>query len=76
MVVWTNTLTYKQAFSAFGNDTIWLIIGAFFFAKVSVGVGVGVDGCACACDACVCVLCTCVWVGVDTWAVWLHRPNS
>ena len=37
VVVWTRTLTYPQAFSAFGNDTIWLILGAFFFAKVGLG---------------------------------------
>ena len=34
MALLTGTLTYPQAFSAFGNDTIWLILGAFFFAKV------------------------------------------
>lgn len=37
VAVWTNTLSYNQAFSAFGNDTIWLILGAFFFAKVRGG---------------------------------------
>jgi hypothetical protein len=35
VALWTGTLTYPQAFSALGNDTIWLILGAFFFAKAS-----------------------------------------
>ena len=32
--VFTKTLTFSQAFSAFTNDVIWLIVVSFFFAKV------------------------------------------
>lgn len=32
--VFTKTLTFGQAFSAFSNDVIWLIVVSFFFAKV------------------------------------------
>lgn len=32
--VFTKTLTFGQAFSAFCNDVIWLIVVSFFFAKV------------------------------------------
>ncbi|GBF92341.1 2-oxoglutarate malate translocator [Raphidocelis subcapitata] len=39
--LWTNTLTYPQAFAALGNDTIWLILGAFFFAKGVESTGLG-----------------------------------
>lgn len=34
VALWTTCMTYPEAFSAFGNDTIWLILSAFFFAKV------------------------------------------
>ena len=30
----TKTLTFGQAFSAFTNDVIWLIVVSFFFARV------------------------------------------
>lgn len=30
----TKTLTFAQAFTAFTNDVIWLIVVSFFFAKV------------------------------------------
>lgn len=29
----TKTLTFSQAFTAFTNDVIWLIVVSFFFAK-------------------------------------------
>lgn len=32
--VFTKTLTFSQAFSAFTNDVIWLIVVSFFFAAV------------------------------------------
>ena len=32
--VFTKTLSFSQAFSAFCNDVIWLIVVSFFFAKV------------------------------------------
>jgi hypothetical protein len=32
--IFTKTLTFSQAFSAFTNDVIWLIVVSFFFAKV------------------------------------------
>ena len=32
--VFTKTLTFSQAFTAFTNDVIWLIVVSFFFAKV------------------------------------------
>lgn len=41
VALWTGTMTYKQAFSAFGNDTIWLIMAAFFFAKGVEVTGLG-----------------------------------
>ena len=31
--VLTKTLTFGQAFGAFCNDVIWLIVASFFFAK-------------------------------------------
>ena len=31
----TKTLTFQQAFTAFTNDVIWLIVVSFFFAAVS-----------------------------------------
>ena len=37
----TKTLTFAQAFSAFTDDAIWLIVVAFFFARVSGGSGRG-----------------------------------
>ena len=30
----TRTLSFEQAFTAFKNDVIWLIVVSFFFAKV------------------------------------------
>lgn len=39
--LWTGVLTYPEAFSAAGNDTIWLILGAFFFAKGVELTGLG-----------------------------------
>ncbi|KIZ00173.1 Putative malate transporter yflS, partial [Monoraphidium neglectum] len=41
VALWTGTLSYKQQFSAFGNDTIWLIMAAFFFAKGVEVTGLG-----------------------------------
>ena len=32
--VFTKTLTFQQAFVAFQNDVIWLIVVSFFFAAV------------------------------------------
>ena len=32
----TKTLTFQQAFSAFTNDVIWLIVVSFFFAAVRI----------------------------------------
>lgn len=37
--VFTKTLTFSQAFSAFTNDVIWLIVVSFFFAKVCENLG-------------------------------------
>ena len=34
VAVFTKTLTFSQAFTAFTNDVIWLIVVSFFFAKV------------------------------------------
>ena len=34
--IFTKTLTFGQAFGAFTNDVIWLIVVSFFFAAVSV----------------------------------------
>lgn len=31
----TKTLTFANAFNAFTNDVIWLIVVSFFFARVS-----------------------------------------
>lgn len=33
--IFTKTLTFAQAFSAFTNDVIWLIVVSFFFAAVN-----------------------------------------
>lgn len=30
----TKTLSFAQAFTAFTNDVIWLIVVSFFFARV------------------------------------------
>jgi di/tricarboxylate transporter len=37
----TKTLTFQQAFAAYLNDVIWLIVIAFFFARGFVKVGEG-----------------------------------
>eukprot|EP01026_Neomeris_dumetosa_P043776 TRINITY_DN36780_c1_g1_i2.p1 TRINITY_DN36780_c1_g1~~TRINITY_DN36780_c1_g1_i2.p1 ORF type:complete len:537 (-),score=49.51 TRINITY_DN36780_c1_g1_i2:244-1854(-) len=37
----TKTLTFPQAFSAFCNDVIWLIVVSFFFAKAFEKTGLG-----------------------------------
>jgi len=37
----TKTLTFQQAFSAFLNDVIWLIVISFFFARGFVKTGLG-----------------------------------
>lgn len=34
----TGTLTFSQAFTAFQNDVIWLIVVSFFFAAVRGGM--------------------------------------
>lgn len=39
--VFTKTLTFSQAFSAFTNDVIWLIVVSFFFAKGFEKTGLG-----------------------------------
>ncbi|KAL3139030.1 cytochrome P450-dit2 [Trebouxia sp. C0010 RCD-2024] len=39
--VFTKTLTFSQAFSAFCNDVIWLIVVSFFFAKGFEKTGLG-----------------------------------
>lgn len=39
--LWTGTLTYAQVFSGYQNDTIWLILGAFFFARGVETTGLG-----------------------------------
>lgn len=36
VAIFTKTLTFAAAFSAFCNDVIWLIVVSFFFAKVSL----------------------------------------
>lgn len=41
VAVWTTTLTYAQAFAGYKNDTLWLILGAFFFAKGVEVTGLG-----------------------------------
>ena len=38
----TKTLSFTQAFTAFSNDVIWLIVVSFFFAAVSPRVWTGV----------------------------------
>jgi len=37
----TKTLTFQQAFAAFTNDVIWLIVISFFFARGFVKTGLG-----------------------------------
>jgi DASS family divalent anion:Na+ symporter len=37
----TKTLTFQQAFAAYLNDVIWLIVIAFFFARGFVKTGLG-----------------------------------
>ena len=37
----TKTLSFQQAFAAFTNEVIWLIVLAFFFAKGFVDTGLG-----------------------------------
>jgi anion transporter len=37
----TKTLTFQQAFAAYTNDVIWLIVIAFFFARGFVKTGLG-----------------------------------
>lgn len=39
--VFTKTLTFSQAFTAFTNDVIWLIVVSFFFAKGFEKTGLG-----------------------------------
>ncbi|KAI8464937.1 MAG: Sodium/sulfate symporter [Monoraphidium minutum] len=41
VALWTGAMTYKQAFVGFQNDTIWLILAAFFFAKGVEVTGLG-----------------------------------
>ena len=36
--VFTKTLTFSQAFTAFTNDVIWLIVVSFFFAAVKTAL--------------------------------------
>jgi DASS family divalent anion:Na+ symporter len=33
--IFTKTLSFTQAFTAFSNDVIWLIVVSFFFAAVN-----------------------------------------
>lgn len=40
-LVATRTLTFVAAFSAFTNDTIWLIVTSFFFSRGFVKTGLG-----------------------------------
>lgn len=40
VAVFTKTLTFAQAFTAFTNDVIWLIVVSFFFAKVRSSISV------------------------------------
>jgi DASS family divalent anion:Na+ symporter len=39
--VFSNTLTFQQAFGAFTNDVIWLIVIIFFIARGFVKTGLG-----------------------------------
>lgn len=48
VAVATKTLTFAQAFTAFTNDVIWLIVVSFFFAKARKwGAGIDVWGWCC-----------------------------
>ena len=37
----TETLTFEEAFSGFGNDVVWLIVFAFFIARGFISTGLG-----------------------------------
>ena len=37
VTIFTKTLSFQQAFIAFQNDVIWLIVVSFFFAAVRKG---------------------------------------
>lgn len=45
--VFTKVLTFPQAFGAFTNDVIWLIVVSFFFAAVSFSAAGGSAYCRC-----------------------------
>lgn len=41
VTILTNTLTFAQAFVGFSNDTVWLVVSAFFIARGFIISGLG-----------------------------------